>query len=892
MFDQVRAKLNRFFKSPKHEDFSDSMFAEARGAEDLPFAKFSSLLPYTGFDSNYRVFLIEADEAETVESIGFCLSFRFQVGASSQMADFLSNVFNVGAPPETGIQIILNGSPDLSDLLDGMENITLKPEDVRGLGAVKEDQTRLLYEMMKKRKEFYERGSRENLFHDLSFRMRNFKGMFCVNIPVSKRNGKFQTVDEFYSDEGTQEFLESVVNIRDSISTSLKNYFLEPEEMGPSELINWCSDLLNIHRIIGGDRFVKDYDSGKEIRDQIVYPDTSIRESEADLQIGGAGHTPVYARCMSVRNYPKMMTMHGMGELIGSSTNATLAYPCPFLIVLGVKLLDYDAEKNKTVLKAARATQAAESPMAKLQPDLIDRKFDWDIAQASFDEGKGSVKLYHQIILFCKEKELPRAEQAAKGIWRALNFDVATDRLMQKQSLLAAMPMMLGPLMQRDMQIAARITTKTIYNAANMMPVIAETTGVGAPVMSFFGRRGQHIAVDIFANPSGNYNGVCVGTSGSGKSFALNSLATGIVSIGGRVWIIDVGRSFQKLCNMLGGQFISFSPNSDIRLNPFSLVVDIEEDMNMLKPMIATMISPNAPLEQYQLAQLEIHIRQLWEEFGKHTTITMLAERLKKACYNGGSREAFLGEEVDESQCDPRIRDLGVQLFQFTDEGSFGKYFEGEANVEFNSDFVVLELEELNNQPDLQRVIMFIMMYKITQEMYLGDRNQRKVVIIDEAWQCLGGGSGAAASFIENGYRRARKYGAAFWTGTQSVGDYAEGAAKAAFDNADWMFMLRQKKESIEALAKTGKLVLDDHQRQMLQSVTTRSGVFSEIFMRCGDLPPMVGRLFVDEFTQLVYSSKAEDFRAVEESRKTGLSTAQAIDKVLESRKARHAKRA
>ena len=52
----------------------------------------------------------------------------------------------------------------------------------------------------------------------------------------------------------------------------------------------------------------------------------------------------------------------------------------------------------------------------------------------------------------------------------------------------------------------------------------------------------------------------------------LNSIALSYLGIGGRVWIIDIGRSFEKLCQTVGGQYLEFTPESDIRLNPFSMV--------------------------------------------------------------------------------------------------------------------------------------------------------------------------------------------------------------------------------------------------------------------------------------------------------------------------------
>jgi conjugal transfer ATP-binding protein TraC len=438
--------------------------------------------------------------------------------------------------------------------------------------------------------------------------------------------------------------------------------------------------------------------------------------------------------------------------------------------------------------------------------------------------------------------------------------------------------------MQRDMVTAMRCTTKTVYNAANMMPTLGEHTGVGLPVVTLFGRRGQAMSIDVFSNPSGNYNGICVGASGSGKSFLLNEITQRVLATGGKVWIIDVGRSYEKLCKMISGQYIEFTPDSKINLNPFSMITNLDEDMQLLKPMIGQMIAPTEALGDYELAQVEINIRQLWEEHGANTSLTMLAERLKKACYQGGSREAFgVEEEVKAENCDPRIRDLGVQLFPYTTEGAYGRFFDGPANINFESDFVVLELEELKSMKDLQSVVMLLIMYKIMQEMYQGDRKQRKMVVIDEAWDLMSGGQ--SGKFIEAGYRRCRKYNGSFITGTQSVADYwSSDTSKAAFDNADWMFLLRQKAESLEQLSQSGRLVMDDGTKSMLKSITTRHGAYSEVFVRCADMTPTIGRLFVDPFSQLVGSSKADDFEAVREYVASGKTTAQAVEKVLADR--------
>ena len=61
----------------------------------------------------------------------------------------------------------------------------------------------------------------------------------------------------------------------------------------------------------------------------------------------------------------------------------------------------------------------------------------------------------------------------------------------------------------------------------------------------------------------------------------------------------------------------------------------------------------------------------------------------------------------------------------------------------------------------------------------------------------------------EEAARRARKYGGSLGTATQSADDYYGSAQmEAAFNCSDWVFLLRQKPESIEMLDRKGRLTM------------------------------------------------------------------------------------
>jgi conjugal transfer ATP-binding protein TraC len=288
------------------------------------------------------------------------------------------------------------------------------------------------------------------------------------------------------------------------------------------------------------------------------------------------------------------------------------------------------------------------------------------------------------------------------------------------------------------------------------------------------------------------------------------------------------------------------------------------------------MVSPREPLDGFRYSTLGAAIKTVWKAKGRSMTVTDVHDLLATGQIEDEDLASPTGNEGDR-----RLKDLAAMLYPYTRDGAYGKYFESEATIDFSSDFIVLELEELKAKKDLQTVVLLIVMYRITREMYFS-RDRKKVVIIDEAWDLLSGG--ATAEFIEAGYRRARKYKGAFMSATQGVDDYYRNpAAKAALDNSDWMFLLRQKPESIEMMDKLGQLTMDDAMKRLLQSLRTEHGAYSELYIH-SPVGNGVGRLIVDPHSLLLFSSRAEDFNAINAKRAAGMTVSEAIDAVLRDR--------
>ncbi|CAB1369088.1 type IV secretion system protein TraC [Denitratisoma oestradiolicum] len=814
--------------------------------------RLTGILPYLAWQEDVRLFALDQGGFGEREehAIGFCIETLPQTGASDEMEKVLASLF-VSCPPGTGIQISLYGSPHILPLLRAQSNLLPSSVAVDEPDCAERRHRNIFRLLARRRIDYYLKGTGQSIFGHQTYLLRDFRAVISITLPLDPESPA--DVDE-------------ALRIRESVHATLKSAHLPGRDWGPGDLLNFTADFFDHSRLFaGGAARPIEWNEDRPLRDQLSHLEIASRVGDGDVRFRKAGGDESVLQLFSVRQYPRYFRLSGMNYMIGDPYQLALSMPCPFLITMGAVSLDYESARTKAQMKAARATQSAGSYMAHFQPDLQERKRDWDMVLKTFDSGRTVVGMYHQIALVSKVEDASRSEHAVRAVWRARGFDLTKDFYLQHQALSAALPMTLTPGLQADLRQFGRINTKTADNAVMTSPLIAEWKGTQTPVMTLFGRRGQIIGFDLFDNTGGNFNFAVAALSGSGKSVFVNEMTYRYLGAGAKVWIIDVGRSYKNLCELLDGEFIEFSDErqNTICLNPFSMIIDISADMEMILPLIAQMASPREPLDNYSYTALGSAIKRVWDAKGRAATITDIYELLQTG------RLSLEGEyERDLSR-------LATALEPYTRHGVYASYFEGEANIQFDKDFVVLELEELKSKKDLQSVVMQLIMYRITQEMYR-DRSRRKLVIIDESWDLMG--SGASGSFIEAGYRRARKYGGAFGTITQSVDDYYKNeATKAAINNADWLFLLRQKPENIERLGKEGKLSLDEWLKRQLASVSTEHGHFSEIYIH-SPMGSGLGRLLLDPFSMLVYSTRAEDYEAIKRLREKGLSVSEAIE--------------
>jgi conjugal transfer ATP-binding protein TraC len=839
------------FDGLDEDDWSNST---AQAASQKPFDHFDhfgDLLPHAAFWPVEQVFALESPEERAstfnprrVEAMGFVLELFAPSSAGEDLQKALRGIYTL-LPKNAGLQITLFGDPRIQEALANFER------QRQGSYA----------SAAKRRVNWYLKGALGELFDGTAYRLKSIRLILSLTIPVDGVDARAD--------------LDELITLRTTIMGTLATQQLHPRVWRANDWLEWMAFLCNPQAAMNSRSHARVHNPEHILRDQVMASDTVMRVRPKHIRFG-EDKEEIVMRALSVQDYSEKFHLNQMADLIGDQFRTELQYTCPFMVTMGVMVLDYEAAKNIAVLKSTRATQVAESPMVKYLPDLVDRKRDWDMVASSFNKGEGIVHAYHQILLFDRADSIDRAERHAEQIWRSKAFTVLRDRYMQLQALQMSVPMMLTPSFQDDVRNTQRYTTKLVANVADTAPVIGEWAGFGSPMLMLWGRRGQAMGIDFFANPEGNYNVAMAAGSGAGKSVTGNEMIASVRGCGGKAYVIDAGRSYERPCRLHGGQFIEFSPDSSPNFNPFPMIEDMTDEealadaVVMIAQIVNSMAAPDRLLSDYEQGVVEQCVQEEIMAKGRAGSITGIYDRLL------AFRDAQTNDLVQIAG------QLAQSMRSYTEHGVYGRHFRGESPIEFSSDFIVLELDGLSSSPRLQSTVLMIVMFKITQAMYV-DRSVRKIVLIDEAWAMMR--EGATAKFIETGYRRARKYNGQFVTITQSFADYFRTtAARAAYDNSDWKVSLRQPEESWEATFKDGQFVATPWQQQFLRSLRTEAGKFSEMFIK---MPQGwgVGRLILDPHALLEYSTKAEDYNAVKAYLDRGMGVHESIEAVLKDRR-------
>jgi conjugal transfer ATP-binding protein TraC len=817
------------------------------GRPALALDMLSDWLPYRVYNPTSRLFL-------NARSKGFVLGVTPLIGADERTGEILGSFLSEGLPEGAALQILHLASPRISRIVAPW----FAPRYEQGgvYEAIARHRAKKLYAMV------WQSGASDAPFHARAHQV-------IVSLGVSSTSG-------VSNDELAQ--------TREGLMSMLKSLNLGVIEYGPEDLIALVDDLTSPTTAPQDDALP--YSAADPIADQAIRRDIEIvvHEDRIDLaterfrptgvhnagvpEIGAVYPDKFDVRHFAVRAMPQRWAPHECARLIGDMFTDKLRFPCPAATMLCLVYPDRQGAEAKAGFKFMRTTSLAGTRSAKFLPRIAEQSAEWQHVQAELQEGRRLVRAFYGVTTWSPLGDGDRHERAVKSIYKAAGWDLADERFLQIQGLLAAMPLTLADGLGTDMERLKRFRTMLSTTAANIAPLQGEYLGGPIPHLLFVGRRGQPFYWSPFENEAGNHNVAICGKSGSGKSVLLQEMCAALRGAGAKVVVIDDGRSFEHSVKLQGGRFVEFTLASGFCLNPFSMIdaarAGEDEDYRldcfaMVKAIVGQMARHTARLSDTERGLIDRAVNQVWERRGSEGSVTQVAEALL---------------EVG----DPTARDLATSLSPFCEGGTYGAFFSGQASLDLDDDFTVFEMSNLATREELRSVVLSAIMFMTGQAMTRSPRSVRKLLLIDEAWSLLKGGS--MGEFVETYARTCRKYGGALATATQSLNDYYKSdGATAALENSDWMLILQQKAETIADFKASKRLDMDERTETLIRSLKRSGNAYSEVFIK-GPETEAIGRLVLDDYSATLFSSSPATVAAIEAEIARGHQLADAIERI------------
>ena len=361
-------------------------------------------------------------------------------------------------------------------------------------------------------------------------------------------------------------------------------------------------------------------------------------------------------------------------------------------------------------------------------------------------------------------------------------------------------------------------------------------------------RQGVPVAIDITGKEgknklTDNSNFFCLGPSGSGKSFHMNSVVRQLHEQGTDVVMVDTGNSYEGLCEYFGGKYISYTEERPITMNPFRIN---REEMNVektgfLKNLVlliwkgtqGTVTKTEDRLIEHVITEyydayfngFEGFTPQQREDLRKSLVIDDRnssekrheSERERAVRIEGiideieGRRKELKVEELSFNSfyeysvqripdiCEEnRITGIDLSTYRYMMKDFYlGGNHEKTLNENmdsslFDETFVVFEIDSIKDDPLLFPLVTLIIMDVFLQKMRI--KKNRKVLDIEEAWKAIA--SPLMAEYIKFMYKTARKFWASVGVVTQEIQDIigSEIVKEAIINNSDVVMLLDQSK--------------------------------------------------------------------------------------------------
>jgi conjugation system TraG family ATPase len=388
-------------------------------------------------------------------------------------------------------------------------------------------------------------------------------------------------------------------------------------------------------------------------------------------------------------------------------------------------------------------------------------------------------------------------------------------------------------------------------------------------LIRFTDRQGVPVGFDpsdlpMRTNRINNRNKFVLGPSGSGKSFFMNALIQQYMGYNMDMVIVDTGHSYSGLCSYYNGQYITYTDEKPITMNPFQIT---EAEYNIeKKDFLGTLIGllwkgvegTFNPVERDVISGvISAYYLKFFAEKGELKFDTFYEFALVK-----------IPEIKAEEKIPFDLDEFRYVLKKFYKGGEFGLILNQAADESlFSERFIVFEIDNIKESKILFPIVTVIIMDVFIQKMRLR-KSQRKALVLEEAWKALA--SPIMANFLLYLNKTVRKFWGEIIEVTQELGDIIGNpiVKDSIISNSDTVVLLDQSKFKDNYAEIAALLSINETERRKIFSInqldnTEGRGRFKEVYIRRGSSGEVYG-VEVALTQYLTYTTEKPEKSAVE----------------------------
>ncbi len=514
-----------------------------------------------------------------------------------------------------------------------------------------------------------------------------------------------------------------------------------------------------------------------------------------------------FARCIYFRRLPSSIMDTLYKEIVELnieliiSENIEFVDPDEALTMLKRKLTDMKQEEIIKTRRASETTNGAFVDPIEGTQLAIDKAHAQEFLN-DLQHRNQKMTLCQFIIVLISDsyEEMEKNTEALEIILRKYQIDSIHAPYRQEQAFSSALPVGNSMSYDKDKNLQVRRTLSSESTAAFMPFNAKELMHKGG---LWYGENQMSKSIMNFDRRKlHNPNGFIFGIPGSGKSvMAKLEMIYSVLATDDEILILDPEREYVALAELLGGEVINISANSDTYINPLDLTENPDQDDKEYDPIKAkydfllsffSAILGNMELSPVQKTIIDSVMRSTYEK-----------------CKNPTLKEYYESLEEYETNAEDEIKSEASYLKQTLHLYVYGsmEVFSHHSNVNINKRIVVYDIKDLGK--NLQTLGMMIVLENIWDR--VAHNRSRAIgtrIYIDEMYLLFK--SEQSANFFYELYKRARKWGGIPTGITQNVDDLLRSElARTMLSNTEFVIMLSQNATDRVQLAELLKISND-----------------------------------------------------------------------------------